>query len=134
LVCEPCNNKAGSNFESSLIEFLNQQSFNINFPKSTVKSEAVLKYKNDTILPGKYKVKVIRENDGSMCIEWGNSIQPYEIQWMENLNTKTNDWTLDLTFKNPDYIKASQALVKAAYFIVFVYGVTSLLFQIVAIK
>jgi hypothetical protein len=119
IVCVHCNNM-GSEFESVLTDFVRQQAFNSRWPGSTVEAKAVLTYKNDSKLPGSYKVKYVIGEDNITNIDWGNAInQPFVIEWMNNLDKNNNDWTIDLTVENPDYNKVSRALLKAAYLYCF---------------
>jgi hypothetical protein len=120
IVCEKCNNTAGSKFEPELIAYLNQQSYNLKVKGATVKCAAVLYFKGQTRVPGKYRVKLTMTEEGTPLFDFGSLYKiPLVAEWLEYMQRNPKDWKVELTMQNPDYGKVSRALQKAAYLYCF---------------
>jgi hypothetical protein len=110
IVCEPCNNRAGTKFESELQPFLNQQSF------KSGNSNSILKAKLDFNGQKKTQVFLTKSHTGEMIFEPGthNTQNPDFQEWINNWGAKDRrPFTLEIT--NANQKKVCKSLIKTAY-------------------
>jgi hypothetical protein len=121
LVCEQCNNLAGTKFEPDLIDFLKLHSYYKKVEHSTMNAKAVLRYKKGKTLPGKYDIKLKIGNDGNQVFDFGDAIRKYPlaVSWLDYVKDNWSDWEVTLSGVLPSEKKVAKSMVKAAYLYCF---------------
>jgi hypothetical protein len=116
LICKKCNNDAGTLYDFSLKEKIQQLAFNNKTPDSALKSKFIA-----TNLIGNYPSKLTIDKDGKIEISLKPNPDlhaPFLDEFIEY--SKDNlDYKIELTQKTPDEKKVSKALVKTAYLTCF---------------
>jgi hypothetical protein len=116
LVCKKCNNDAGTLFDFSLKEKIQQLAFFNRTPDSALKSKFIA-----TDLIGNYPSQMTIDNDGNIEISLKPNPKmhaPFLDRFIEY--SKDNlDYKIEVTQKIPDEKKVSKALVKTAYLTCF---------------
>ena len=111
IVCEPCNNSAGTKFESELKPFLNQQSFKSGNPKSIIKAK--LDFNGEM----KTEIFLSKNLTGEMILEPGthNILNSNFQQWINNTGSGINQRPFKIEITNADSKKVCKSLIKTAY-------------------
>ena len=115
LVCEPCNNLAGTSFDFTIKEQIQFLPFQRAIPGASIGADAEI-----SGVKGRYKSILSVDNDGKVeiSLKKKGAKTPLLDRWIEDSN-KTNDWKLDLTYREPDSKLLKKALLKAAYLCCF---------------
>ncbi len=116
LVCKKCNNDAGTIYDFSLKEKIQQLAFNSNTPNSSLNSKFIA-----TNLTGRYPSKLTMDKDGKIEISLKPNLSmhaPFLDEFIE-YSKDNHDYKIELTQKTPDEKKVSKALVKTAYLTCF---------------
>jgi len=121
LVCENCNNLAGTQFEPDLIKLLNLLSYHKKIANSSLEARAVLRYKEGKELPGNYRIKLQIGEDANSILDFGPKLDKYRhaISWLEHIQNNWSDWEITLSGSLPSEKKVCRTMAKAAFLYCF---------------
>lgn len=117
LICDKCNNSAGSNFEFILKELLEFRAFQKRIPNARLP----MKHTIISNVKGHYQGELIIDKDGNTIIDpkpnKKKNIPPLD-KWIEYSKTHT-DYTLTFTLYEPNQELLAKAFFKSAYLYCF---------------
>jgi hypothetical protein len=121
LVCEKCNNMAGTEFEPDMIDALNLLSYHKKIANSSIEAKAVLRYKGGKELPGNYGIKLQINDQANNILDFGPKLDKYRyaISWLEYVKSNRSDWEITLSGNLPSEKKVCRSMAKAAYLYCF---------------
>ena len=117
LICQKCNNEAGLQYENSLVERLDEISFQKKIPNSRISTRSSI-----TNVPG-WRHGELSVNDNQEFFfslkTKGKSKLKDLSDWEKETNNNGKGWEMKVTFQGPSKDKVTLALLKAAYLYCF---------------
>jgi hypothetical protein len=121
LVCENCNNLAGTKFEPDLLNLLRLVSYHKKIANSSIEASAALRYRKGEDVPGNYKIQLQIGKDANHILDFGPKLPTYRhaISWLDHIQNNWEDWEITLTGSLPSEKNICKSMAKAAFLFCF---------------
>lgn len=117
MMCEPCNNRAGTSFEYELKAKMKFEASKLGYVDNSIEARF-----ETSSLTKPLKSYLSKDNKGQIHLDFAVEAKeknPFLITWLDE-TSKTDDWEVKLTIRMPDDKKVFKAVLKSAYLICFI--------------
>ena len=114
LVCKPCNNNAGSSYESKFGELTEKECFNKKIPNSKINTNVTF-----TNVRGWHKGKLGIDESGQYSFDLATKQTKNLPELATWKNQSSGDWEMNMTIKHQDETKFVKSLLKSTYLYCF---------------